>query len=431
MTDSVKTMFPEPKAAFAPGPPHLRHHQAGHQMHLAPQMPLPDMSASQNAEALRDHVQTHFANPLLADCHLQVVEDHEGARQYLDSHKMILSRSTTLLALIQNSDAPASASLKTQVHVRLRGPYVKMRAFMEGIRFLYGGPLLPLYPPRHPSGGPESAPNNEERMENALQYIATGAWLKVPAMAARGVDVAMNLLRWDTMTSLLAFALDGGLSPVWMVDDGSEDKVSCSSSDDSLGRSEATGVPMYDPYATQLLHRTINFTVHMFPPNFYLDASAPQLASCPRLPSLSPGHESRTSRSDPRLSRIRFGEVPTDDHQRPSIVTTTISSMLLSLPFALLKCILEHDVLAARLGADTVASIMRQVVAEREVRRTKALKARPASRVEDGVEAHLAQSLYWEEEVEASVQHRVGFRLARRRRGIETPPSSGAASERT
>lgn len=431
--ETAKTMFPEPKVAFTPGPLQLRHHHPNHMVPRAYEhlpMPHPDMTSGlDNAEALRDHVLAAFAQPSLADCHLQIHEDYDGSRRYLDCHKLILSRSPTLLQIIQNSNPPTSATLKTQVPIPLKGQYVRIRPFVDIVRYLYGGPLLVLEQPRHPIGGPESMPNNQQRMDNALEHLATGAWLKLPVVAHRGLDVATSLLHWDTVPSLLAMALDGGLGPNWSVEDGSEDRISCSSSDDSLSRADAAGTPTYEPYSTTLLQRMIDFAVHFLPHDFYLDASAPQLASCPRLPSLPLGHDSKPSRSDPRLGNIRFGEMSTDDHQRPSVVTTAISSVLLSLPFALLKCILQHDHLANNLGPDTVASIMRQVVAEREVRRKKALKARPAGRAEDGADAQLVQNLYWEEEVEVSRQYRAGFRLARRRRGIDTPPSSGAASD--
>ena len=210
---------------------------------------------------------------------------------------------------------------------------------------------------------------------------------------------------------------------MWTFDDGSEGPFSASSSDDSLGRSEITGQPSYDPYSTALLQRMVDFTVHVFPPNFYLDASAPQLEACPRLPPLPKpaGHETRSSVSDPRLSQIRFGEIPTG----PSFTTTMISSILLSLPFQLLKVVLEHFIFATRLGPETAASIMRQVVQERETRRVRVLKARTDGKVPGSTDPQLLQNLYWEEFVEPSAQHKVGSRLARRKKGIETPLSSG------
>ncbi|TKA32033.1 hypothetical protein B0A50_01279 [Salinomyces thailandicus] len=425
-----RVAYDPPRPHFAPAPPNFRHYHPGH--HAQPQpMPQPDLNYSyENTQALRDHVLSRFATTDFADCHVHIAGDGEAEGHHFDSHKLILSRSSTLIDMIRHSESSAGPNGKTQMHISLHRRYHSLGAFLDSIRYLYGGPLLSLEHLRH-LGGSDVHHNNEHRMEIALQHIATGAWLKLSAVASGGIDAAGSLIHWDTIPNLLAFALDGGLSSLWAVEDGSEDRASTSSSDDSLGRPEILGRPTYDPYSTQLLHRMIDFVVHLLPPNFYVDASAPQLASCPRLPSLPIGHESKTSRSDPRLSKIRFGEVPVADHQRPSMVTTTISSLLLSLPFALLKCILEHDLLAVKLGPDTVGSIMRQVVAEREVRRKRMLHARPAGRSEDPVDAPLLPNLFWEEEVEASGQHRVGLRLARRRKGIDTPPSSGAASDRS
>lgn len=421
-------MFQEPKAAF-PAPFDTRHHHPQSNM-PPPLMPPPDLASGlENAEGLRDHILSHFSDPALADCHLQILEEGGVGRSYIDGHKVVLSRSPKLLELIQSSDPPASATIKTQVHVLLKGDYVRLFPLMQSLKYLYGGPLLSFDQFRHHVSGGESLPTNEERMENALQHCATGAWLQLPAVATRGLEVAGSLLHWDTISTALAFALDGGLNHAWTIDDGSEDKISCSSSDDSLGRLDIACAPTYDPYATQLLHRIIHFVIHVFPSDFYLDASAPQLITCSRLPFLPVSHESRASRSDPRLGRIRFGEMAMEDHQRPSLVTTTISSMLLSLPFTLLKCVLEHFDLVARLGPDTVASIMRQVIAEREVRRTTALKGRTAADYADIADAHVVQNLFWEELVEPSNQRRAGFRLARRRHGIDTPPSSGTVSE--
>ncbi|EMC93055.1 hypothetical protein BAUCODRAFT_50318, partial [Baudoinia panamericana UAMH 10762] len=421
--------FRDPRNAFFPGPPQLRHH---HPYHAPPSshVPHPDMAQRmENAEALRHHVLSQFAQPALSDCHLHIREVDSGARQDLDAHKMIVSRSTMLLDLIQCSEPPSSATLQTQVNVSLQGKHVRIKPFMECVQYLYGGPLSSLNHFRQSQVSTDASATNEERMESALQLVATGAWLKLSSVSARAMGFALNLLHWDTLSPVLAFALEGGLGPNWAVDDGRE--MSCASSDDSMGRPEGPATPTYEPYASDLLHRLIDFTVHMFPPNFYLDASAPQLPSCPRLPPMPPSHESRPSRSNPLLSHIRFGEIPAEDHNRPSAVTTTISSMLLSLPFALLKCILEHHDLVFQLGADTVASIMRQVVAEREVRRKRVLQARTSGPSDDGAEAHLVHTLYFEEEVEPSPQHRAGFRLARRKKGIDTPPSSGAASEQS
>lgn len=412
----------EPRTAFPP-PPHNRqfHHQM--QPPPPPQMQPPDVASQMdNAETLRQHILSQFANSNSADCNITFVEGLGGAQQSFSGHRIILGRSPKLLELLSN--APSSASSGTlEVELSLGGGRVKLAMLNEALKYVYGGSLLQLDHHRPSSSAGERAVANIERMETALSYVATGLWLKMPVIAARGLEVAGSVLHWDTIPTALTFALEGGLSQAWTVDDGSEDPFSAASSDDSLGRSEITGSPSYDPYSTALLQRIVDFTIHVFPPNFYLDSTAPQLESCPRLPSLPQltGHESRPSISDPRLSQIRFGEIPVG----PSFTTTTISSILLSLPFQVLKAVLEHFILAARLGPETAASIMRQVVAERERRRTKAQQARTAGKVSSSTDPQLLQNLYWEELVEISPQHKVGFRLARRRKGIDTPLSSG------
>lgn len=429
-SDNAKMILPpEPKAAFQ-GQTHPRPPQLHPQM-PQPQFQHPDVAAHiANAEAMRDHVLPRFSNPAFADCQLHITEDNDDRKYTFDGHRIILSRSSKLLDLFENSASPSSDALLAQVHVRLKGQYLRAKTLMDAIRYLYGGPLLQLDHQRPGSAGGEHIPSNVERMDSALQNIATGAWLKVHPIASRGVDVATGLLHWETIATALAFALDGGLSHIWHVDDGSEDRVSVSSSEDSPSRSETASSPTYDPYSTHLLQRIVEFIVHVFPINFYLNAAAPQLSACPRLPSILSSHETRASRSDPRLSQIRFGDIPVEDHQRPSFATTTVSSVLLSLPFQILKCVLEHYELTARLGPETVASIMRQVIAEREARRVKVLNARMSSQSNDNADPQLVQNLFWEEYVETSVHHRAGSRLARRKRGIDTPPSSGACSER-
>ncbi|KAK4493941.1 hypothetical protein PRZ48_015127 [Zasmidium cellare] len=422
--DGPRHNFPEQKAAFAGHPRHLPPQPQPHMP--PPHFAHPEVALSiENAESLRDHVLSQLRNPELADCHLQISEQEGHGRHYLEAHKLILARSTTLLSIIRNSEPPAAATLKTQVHIQLKGNYIRVGPFLDAVKYIYGGPL-PLFDMFGAGGAPM-----EERMELALRHIATGAWLNIAPFAHRGVEVASSLLNWETMPQALGFALEGGLAPVWPIEDGSEERVSTCSSDDSFNKPEAGGSPTYDPYSSGLLHRAIDFTVQQLPPNFYLDSTAPQLVACPRLPPFQPSHESKPSRSDPRLSKIRFGEVPADDLQRPSFATTTVSSILLSLPFPLLKFLLEHPALSNRLGAETVASIMRQVVNEREVRRQKALKARTTNHIVDGTESTAVQNLFWEELVEQFPQNRAGFRLARRRRGIDTPPSSGNESERT
>ncbi|WPH02834.1 Hypothetical protein R9X50_00570200 [Acrodontium crateriforme] len=400
-------------------------HQHSHQYAPPPiQMQHNIPSAIENTEALRAHVLSQFSNLTFSDCYIQVRDENTGEQRYIDGHKIILSRSPTLLDLI---NAHQSNTNTNSIFVSLKDPYLRLPTFFDCVQYLYGGTLTQLDQNRQLRQDGNGMPSSEERMAIAVQYVATSAWLRVPSIAFRAIEVAVSLLHWDTVSTALTFALDGGLSNFWLIEDGSDGKTPTSSSNQDLW-TEIYSSPRYDPFSTQLLHRIMHFMVHMFPHNFYLDSSAPQLASCPRLPSAHVNHESRPSTSDPRLTKIRFGELSEEEHQQP-MSKTIISSILLSLPFALLKNLSEHFDLSARLGPETVASIMRQVVAERETRRLKALKARPADKREGGVTGGKYQSLYWTEMVETSRQNHSGFRLARRRADVDTSQISNLASE--
>lgn len=431
--------FPEFKPAFPNQlplrqPPLSRQFPPQHQA-----IPPPDLRLDMdNAQMLRDHVRSQFAKPPFADCSLQISHDQDASTQRIDAHRLILARSPTLLRLIQESVGSSTPTAQLDMH--LPGEYLSLHAFNESLKYIYGGQLPPLEPP-HRQSVPfiEPVTAQIERMEQALQRVATGAWLEMPAIAWRGMNVATNTMTWDTLPFALKFGLEGGISPMWTLDDGSEERDSTTSSDDSQSRPEiASTKPTYDPFATALLQAIFQFVTTNFPPDFYPDTSAPQLEASPRLPILPPQqqqqqkHErNKSSRSaDPRLSQIRFGELPTEGSSRPSPVTTMISSLLFSLPFQLLKFLLEHPVLVERMGSETVGSIIRQTVMERENRRSRCLKvAKPAMIGTDGEKDGCA-TLYWEESVEVTGQGRLGLRLCRRRRGVDTPPSSteGAAN---
>lgn len=441
VAEADKVMFNEPKAAF-PDQMHLRQPQRNRNMPPLPQPYAtmhPDVSADfDNTAALRDHILSYSHSNDLADVSLAVLDSTGMTTHTLLGHSLILARSPKLLALMRRTEQDAGTRT-TQLQVLLNDAFRDEAAFTTALRYLYGGPLLQghhfvqgLPPPRRDHKHADDLLDVvEQHMQYLLSYSAAGAFLQISPIADRGIDIATRLLRWETMEIALAYALDGGINATWQAEENVEDRVSTASSDDSFARPEALTTPTYDPYATRLLHRIIDFTVNTFPPDFFLDTSAKQLERAPRLPRALPTHESRPSHSDPRMSRIRFGELPVDEPQRPPFITTTISSVLLSLPFLVLKCLLEHHYLINRLGVDTVASIMRAVVVEREVRRVKALKAHMPGRVDDSVDGALVQNLYWEESVEPSSQHRAGHRLVRKRRGIDTPPSSGAGSERS
>lgn len=382
-------------------------------------------------------MRSHWAFDAFTDCRLTIRDSTGEGEVNLDAHRVVLAANPKFLRLFAKAQGAKSPS----VHViQLNGPYLRVASFVEALKFFYGCPVPLLEYHRPGSAGSEDHPSNVDCMATAVGYIASGWWLDNGPIGDRGVEVAAGLLHWDTIGTALGFALDGGLGDSFKVEDGSDDRSGVSSSDQSPSRAGEPVVPRptYGHWSTDFLKRIINFLTSCFPDNFYLDQAAPQFASCPRLPALPNSSKDHSRKpSDPRLSQIRFGEMSSEeDHQRPSFTTTTVSSVLLSLPFAILKSVLENYGIAERLGADTIASIMRQVVAEREARRTKALEAYTASLSSPSLtpladaSSQLVRNLYLEEFVETSNVKPAGFRIARIKRDVDTPPSSEACSEK-
>ncbi|OQN95866.1 hypothetical protein B0A48_18151 [Cryoendolithus antarcticus] len=380
-------------------------HYASHAPYPQPNMyrgmsaqaqPYPDYSLDiDNAQQLRDHITSQYGNPALSDCHLQIVQDIDGSRSYLDAHKLILARSPTMLQLILDSNDPAAAHLKTQVSISLPGAYVTLNALNECIKYVYGGPLMQFDWRVRQSQNHNLPPlSPDTRMQHVLRYIATSAWLQLHVPAVRGVEIATTIFTWETLPTCLTFALEGGLSPVWDAEvEGTEATTT---------HPTTSSTPIHDPYATELLRHVVNFTVFSIPQSLILDPSASSIPSVSDLPSPSTAsaldptpaqaskHKSNRS-SDPRLSKIRFGELPLEPSQVQGRVNTAISSILLSLPFQLLRAVFDHPHLFERLGGDGTRKLANGIVKERESRRSNALDATDLS--QNSLE------LQWEESV--------------------------------
>ena len=129
---------------------------------------------------------------------------------------------------------------------------------------------------------------------------------------------------------------------------------------------------MHDPFAQELLNSAVDFIAYNFPADFTLYKLAAELQNDPRLPSLS---EDRAPTHNPRLSKIRFGDAPTDDDTQVSSVARTLSSILISLPLPLLGRLFNHRATANQIGWTGAAKVFHDVVDERESRRLKAVRS--------------------------------------------------------
>ncbi|KAI9658268.1 MAG: hypothetical protein M1821_002401 [Bathelium mastoideum] len=458
-------------------PSELHRRQSTFGLPAAGQPYMPANVEEDSSAAIRDYLCAHFGNSEFADYMLHLTHTSERFPPLLlPVHGIIVSRSPLLAQLIKSSATSAynmSGNLK-MLALSIEDRFINGIAFADALRNLYGFPLINAnhftlgFVPPSLQLVDEALKQLDQRADYTFAYIASGYQLQLDGVASRGLDMATRLLRWETVEKALAFALHGGLSPSWKNDDSPEDRDSVTSSEESSSRPETSqSSPTYGPYGTRLLHNIVDFLVYYFPMDFHFDASAPQLKATPRLPpsldqarpttnttntpidTISPLLTASSTSSNPRLSQIQFGDVPplvpttpTTPNAPTAPASTLLSATLLSLPFPVLKAILEHAALTGRLGAPVVVALMHQVVDAREARRSHVLRSRISSvatgRAQDfrteakedvGEEEALARNAAWEEGVERSGRRGgCGWRLVRRRKGVDTP-ASGASRE--
>ncbi|QIW95717.1 hypothetical protein AMS68_001235 [Peltaster fructicola] len=352
-------------------------------------------NALDNTVALGHHISALFASEDFSDVSLQMTLENDHSSTSVAGHKVVLARSLPLYRLIAGNPGT------TQIDVMLSGKWHDLRAFQEALSWLYVCSLL-----GDASDVPLKVPgdNNSARLRYALAYVEAGQFLSLLPVSQRGVEISSTLLAWDNLHIALEYALEGGLHQSW-----TQGHAAGMNGNHVNGASS----PVHDPAATQLLYSIMDFMAASLPRDLFIDTSAPDLKELARLPeALAEGpaaqersvtHRSSRSINDPRLSRIRFGELG-----GPSALARLISSVLFSLPFPLLSILVQHPVLTERVGATGLANLARSVVAEREVRRIRASQV--LSKDEQGKSNEL---LYQKEVITSNNGSPSGIQLSR------------------
>lgn len=400
--------------------PPMQNGMAARKAHMPVFQPAHPPSASDFG--LRDYMRSQFGSREYADQVLKLYQaEGRGLILFLPVHGLILGRNRRFADIMASAHPNHYENGMRLLNVLVEDRFLDGPIFAEALKYLYSEDLLNarnfvqgLPPFTGNASEADGYGSPTQRMSHALAYAAAGFWLEIRSIVSRGLEIATELLRWDTVETALAFAVDGGLDASWRVEDASED----SSSDDASSKFDTDFAPTYGSYSTHFLQTINGFLVHNFPADFELDTSVSQLYDMLRLPLMD---EPRPTSRNPRLTQIRFGEVPVDTAGPSQFVISLLSSILLSLPFPVLKALLEDFVLCSRLGKNKVAQMMQSAVEEREIRRRKVLRhAGVHLEKDDG----LKQNVFWYERVEPSSQHASGFRLVRARQDIDTPAST-------
>jgi hypothetical protein len=348
---------------------------------------------------LAGYLATHFGDHEFADFILRV-RTEDAVLLTLPVHGVVVARSPLIALAIRKAltSAPQSKDTRPLVDILIHDKYITPEAVNETLKVLYGGPLLSDQPflyglgPFHPDG--EATPafhQARNRMSQVISYAAAGKFFGLPSMVERGVQLIKSLLRWDTFDMAISFALESTLNQRKPAD---------------RMFSGSTSTPE-DYFVGRLLNQdVIDFIAYHFPISFKLHTIAPEMKSTPRLPIVAerPSH-------NPRLSRIRFGDVPASDELDPNYVIRALSTVLLTLPLPLLDRLLNHPAVVNQIGWKEVGRIMQDVVGERERRRQKALKGVEADPDVSRYSKSLVENLVWEERVEPSPKHTSGYTL--------------------
>ena len=408
-------------------------------------------------EPVLQYLLSQFGSLALADYIVKL--RHVNARfepVEIPVHGLLIAQSPFLQTLMEET---ADEVCPKPLVVETADRFLTAHAFSAALKTVYGAPLYAFDNFQRVLGSPTSQSETSEQdakaqdgMEVAVAYASAGQLLQLNSVAQHGKDMATRMISWETLEHTLAFAIDGGLDDEWAVKDtrsaanessrsGSrrpsyiteQSEPSSASTTDlaspwepSNGFSAPTSQPTYSSLGNNLLHEALDFIIFNFPPNFTLDSRVPDMTMHSRLPSIA----EQSPRLNPQLSAIQFGDYESDDPSPNSMSTLALSKVLLSLPFPLLKHILESPQLGSAQGwasASLRQKTARAVIDNREKRRVRVLRSQSVSFAERAAHEHDWEPVGWKESVVVTYGGAAdGVELTRRWRGFRDPQDSRA-----
>ncbi|OHE99669.1 hypothetical protein CORC01_05027 [Colletotrichum orchidophilum] len=360
--------FGVPPPRMMPGPippPHMMHPGHEHQG-------LDDMAA---------YLRSQFRDPAFADCTLELrYLDDRAPPVRLPGHRLILARSQAVRNVLESDNIESSSpGANRTILLQSDDRYLRSDAFWMAVQHLYAFPLLDIPDPAS-NGNFTMAGNADDRFDFALGYAAAGHVLGWQPIVFRGLEIASHSLSWSTIERALGFAL-GDLP--------------------SRASADRHSQFVYGEPVQILMNGIISFIINNFPPDFTLDTSVADPERFARLPFASASPRTRegtptiacgTAGQDrrPRPMHIQFGDLAlgpdntsngsdsTSQSSQQQSIRSTLSTILINLPFAYLKPALESSGYGNVNGWANIEArhhVMRAVVGERETRRSSVIEA--------------------------------------------------------
>ncbi|KAF6231040.1 hypothetical protein HO173_010740 [Letharia columbiana] len=345
---------------------------------------------------LVEHLLQQFNNEEYADCQLTLVHENLRFEKITWSlSSLLLAQSNKLRDLLKS--AGQSAEGKRRLEIRLTDRFVTPWAMNSALRVLYGErPEMFTLAMIH-STFDANAETWAFQMDACLAFTAAGHVLGLENVVLKGLQIAHSILDWENLENALSFGLESGpnrgtsasvdviplssYSTVWpresdhpsalnLTPPSSSTESRPEHSDQPGARDE--GISSVNSYTAEvrsawdLQMRCLQWMASNLDDFWHFDPSARPLAEVDRLPTTA---ESRSPLFKSRLSRIQFGDHPSELHAKASNRNFLVSSIVLSLPFAALKYLLE-------VGTQPISRQLHAIVKERERRRQIVLQSK-------------------------------------------------------
>lgn len=345
---------------------------------------------------LVEYILQQFNVKEYADCQLTLVHENlRFAKTTWSLSSLLLTQSRKLRDLLKSANLSEEA--ERNLEIRLTDRFVTPWAMNSALRVLYGE-----RPEMHTLAMIRSTFDaNAEwwalQMDACLAFVAAGHVLGLENVVLHGLQIASSIFEWNNLEHALSFCLESGpnrgtsasidviplhaYSPVWSRESDLSSALNhtppssntecrpersgqCGSRDEGISSLNSFTAEVRS--AQDLQTRCLQWMASNIDEFWHFEPSARPLAEVDRLPTTA---ESRSPLFKSHLSRIQFGDHPSEMHVKASDRNFLVSSIVLSLPFTALKYMLD-------IGTPPILRQLHAIVKERERRRQIVLQSK-------------------------------------------------------
>ena len=368
----------------------------------------------------------HFNEELFADCYF--ILRHKGGR--FGDKRWFLSRlllsESPILRNIRDSFAWQRDNCRYKQHMELSitDRFIRPASIDCALRVLYGmqpdcfvniAECMRL----HPDMSREDFVH--ALMKETLGFIASGCLFLIRRIILYGLRLAVTILEWGSLEQALSFALEAesgrernasaSVVPtestlelcdiecqhVSAPNDGTKSSNELS---DQLSNHSFAPEDEWPRCATDLLSYCLHFIARELPNAWKLDTKAQPLQDVDRLPIT---RESKSSHPTSHLSRIQFGDHPSEATTKSGDHHLLLSTIVLSLPFEWLEYLFTE-------APSFFGPQIPDVIEERERRRAIILSSGSVSLEErEAARDHAWAEAGWEESTQMGADGKLGI----------------------